>query len=130
MECNKDNCLHCEYEECLLDNNEQDPKRHLREYQAQYREKNREKLRDFHKNWRRAHKDEINKRVRENVLLKKKCAYCKAELKGRHTAQKCGRHYFCTNECLSEYLLQKSIESGSVKTIIMPQPRKGGEDNR
>lgn len=38
-----------------------------------------------------------------------------------------GKYYFCTNQCLSEHLLQKSIEKGFVKTIIMPHREQGGE---
>ena len=59
--------------------------------------------------------------------LSKKCEFCKADLRGRTTVQKYGNSYFCTNECLSEYLLQKTIEKGEVKTIIMPHT-EGGED--
>ena len=124
MKCDK-KCFECQFDDCIVGNERMTKEQH-RTYQARWREKNRARVRENQRNYRRAHADDINARVRNRNLLSKKCEYCKADLRGRTTVQKCGNGYFCTNECLSEYLLQKTIEKGKVKTIIMPRT-EGGE---
>ena len=129
MICDKD-CFNCKYPDCIVDVISNDDtnytrdynrqyrlknKKYSREYFRKYREDNKERLKANHKKYYEAHKEEISaKRKAQRLEAHSTCTFCGKEWSG--TAIMYKRKAFCDSDCLYGWLnaqgLIKVVERG------------------
>ncbi len=131
MRCNKD-CFNCPYPDCILDMSEvkavmlkqQRKAEYQKEYFKKYRVDHSEELKKFQKKYSQINKEALDikrrmRRIKAKMDFMSVCCWCKKENDKPHEMIKYKKSYFCCEECLGEYLVDKANAKNELDIVFV-----------
>ena len=119
MKCNHKNCTTCPYDYCVTEKVISKDKRDIQTKQEAWRK-------DYNKSYYKINRQDLKERARKRAEVLRlakhmeklnKCCWCDKEFDKPHEMIKYHKYYFCSEECLGEYLVDKAQKKDELQTV-------------
>lgn len=119
MKCNHKNCSTCPYDYCIAETVASENQKAIEAKQTSWRK-------DYNKTYYKINQKDLKERARRRGEVKRaakkmerlnKCHWCSKEFDKPHEMIKYHKYYFCCEECLGEYLVNKAQHKEELEVI-------------